>query len=732
MNRLFLLLVVIICCVKNSYSQVSIIPLPEKTEFSEGGFLLSPKCVMYTNEKNASNFNYLRDRLISVTKFPLSRVYSHPADNYITLLLDENANIPEEGYNIKISGKGVLITASSRSGIFYGIQTILQLLPPSVYSGRTTGLEKWVIPFAYIEDKPRFAYRGLMLDVSRTFFDTKTIKEHLEWLAYHKINKFHWHLSDDNGWRVEIKKYPLLTEKGAWRGDNEVLMPAFGSGSERYGGYYTQEEIKDIVSFAAERFIEIIPEIELPGHSRAVTASYPEVGCSGKDTTLSVQGEGKNVWCVGKESNFQMLENIVKELVKLFPSKYIHIGGDEVNYESWLNCPDCKALMEKRGMQEPEELLNYFVRRMESILEKHGRHMAGWDEILDGGKLNSKSRVYAWRSIDKGIESAKKGQPTIMQPGSYCYLDMKQSAVERGHMWAGIIPLEKSYSLDPCPSAALSSEESRLIDGVQGGLWTELLGRPPRFIDYQIYPRIVALAEVGWTRKDLKNWDDFYKRLTKYHYERMFHMGIAFRVPPPEVVYEEGSIRVKTPYPWAIVRYTSDETEPDYFSPLYKGEIFTDHPLKYRFATFYKDLLHSPVITVSNVSPVYQKIPFIIETSLSFAKNFPLTNLMDNNPSTYARTSERLRKGDYITFVFDRAVSTKRIFVSTGIPSIDFYYVTDGFVEYSYDGFNYIKGENFTDGKAVILPSQPVKSVRIMVNRPNDARTAAFQELKIE
>ena len=209
-------------------------------------------------------------------------------------------------------------------------------------------------------------------------------------------------------------------------------------------------------------------------------------------------------------------------------------------------------------------------------------------------------------------------------------------------------------------------------------------------------------------------------------------MGIAFRVPPPEVVYEEGSIRVKPPYPWAIVRYTSNETTPDYFSPLYKGEIFTDHPLKYRFATFYKDLLHSPVITVSNVNPVYQKIPFIIETSLSFTKNFPLTNLMDNNPATYARTSERLRKGDYITFVFDRAVSTKRIFVPTGIPSIDFYYVTDGFVEYSYDGFNYIKGENFTDGKAVILPSQPVKSVRIMINSPNDAHTAVFQELKIE
>lgn len=732
MARFFLLIVMFSGISIISYGQRSVIPQPVKVEYLDGNFSLNSSCVIYTNEKSNFSLNYLREKLVKATGFPFLISGFLPENNYIILMLDPDSDLPEEGYRLEINSKGVAVTASSSSGLFYGIQTLLQLLPPSVYSGRITGTEEWTLKYSNIYDKPRFPYRGLMLDVSRTFYDIKSVKQHLEWLAYHKINKFHWHLTDDNGWRIEIKRYPLLTEKGAWRGDNELLKPAYGSGPGRYGGYYTQEEIRDVVAFAAERFIEVIPEIELPGHSRAVIVTYPEAGCSGRDTTLSVQGEEKNVWCVGKESNYLMLENIIKEVAKLFPSKYIHIGGDEVNFNSWLNCPDCKSIMKKNGFGKPQELQNYFAKRVESILAKYGKYMAGWDEIQEGGKLDKNSMVYAWRSIDKGIESVKKGYPTVMQPSAFCYLDMKQSPIERGHNWAGIVTLEKSYSLEPIADKGLSQEEAALIKGVQGGLWAELLIRPARFSEYQIYPRIAAIAEVGWSEPGLRNWEEFNKKLGKEHYERLFQMGINFRVPPPEAVYEDGAISVKAPFPWSVVRYSCSDTDPERTSPVYKGEIFTDSPLKYRFATFYNDFLRSPVVSVSNVAPVYQKIPFIIETSISFTKNNPVTNLMDSNPVTYSRTSEKLRKGDYITFVFDKGVTTKKITVLTGIPSIDFYYVTDGVVEFSYDGVSYLSGGPLVYGKAEILPEKPVKSVRIMVNSPNDAHTAAFQDLRIE
>ncbi|NCB20178.1 MAG: beta-N-acetylhexosaminidase, partial [Bacteroidia bacterium] len=466
---------------------------------------------------------------------------------------------------------------------------------------------------------------------------------------HHKINKFHWHLTDDNGWRIEVKKYPKLTELGAWRGENEVLRPSFGSGNERYGGFYTQKEIKEIVAYAAERHIEIIPEIDLPGHSRAVTASYPEVGCDGNDNSVSVQGEAQNVWCVGKENNFKMLENIIKEVAALFPSKYFHIGGDEVNYDAWDNCPHCQALMKEKGMEKHEELLNYFVRRMETIVEKQGKHMAGWDEILDGGELKPESMVYAWRSVAKGIESVKKGQPTVMLPGEYCYYDMKQSPAERGHNWAGIVTLEKAYSLDPVATANLDENQSKLVLGVQGALWAELFGYPARFMEYQAYPRIAALAEVGWTQPQNKGFEDFSRRLSSAHFERLFQMGIAFRMDPPKAVYTNGAILVTAPYSWAVVRYTTDESEPTMYSPVYRGEIITDKAHKFRFATFYKDEIKSVSIQPENASYSYISPATTIETSMNENSRFPISNVTDYKHNTYFRTATRVNAGDHFT-----------------------------------------------------------------------------------
>ena len=713
-------------------AQTTIVPKPNKTVIGEGYFQLNENCTIHSNEKSSSNLNYLKNKLVKATGFAFSETKALTSINFISLDFSDGYNIPNEGYLLNISKSGITITASSSSGIFYGIQSLLQLLPPTIYSGRATGHELWRVPVLSIEDSPRFSYRGMMLDVSRTFFDFETVKKYIDWMSYHKINTFHWHLTDDNGWRIEIKKYPELTNKGAWRGPNEVLSAAFGSGNKRYGGFYTQNQIKEIVAYAAERHIEIIPEIDLPGHSKAVTASYPEVVCAGKDNSVSVQGEGKNVWCVGKESNYKMLENIIKELSKLFPSKHIHIGGDEVNFSAWKSCPDCQALMAKEGMKEPVELLNYFVRRMEKIVEKHGKHMAGWDEILDGGVLKPDTRVYAWRSVAKGIQSVKKGQPTIMQPGPYCYFDMKQSPEDRGHNWAGLVSTEKSYSLDPVGTAELTPEESKLIVGVQGALWTELLGSPPRFIDYQTYPRLAAIAEVGWTNQELRSWPDFNDRLAKNHFERMYQMGIAFRVPPPSVMFENGALKAEAPFPWLVVRYTMDESDPTPYSLIYKGEIFTDKPTTFRFATFYRDELLSLIVKASNVEYEYQKPEYEIETSIEINRSTPLANLYDYKRSTYIRSRERLKAGDYFTYKFKQPVFTKRITVETGIPNISFYPVTDGYVEYSYNGKDFIKGDELVNGAAIIYPKEAVLAVRIQVTAPNDGPSAAFQKLKID
>ena len=718
-------------------AQVTIIPKPNKIQVRKDNFTLSSSTVIYSNEKNSENLSYMQGFLKDATKFSFEQQKHSPSKNYIILDLSKSCDIPEEGYTLEVTREGITIKGSTEAGIFYGIQSLFQMLPPTIYSGNPTGHEIWTVQGVAIQDSPRYGYRGMHLDVSRTFFDVNTVKKFINWMSFHKMNKFHWHLTDDNGWRIEIKKYPKLTELGAWRGENEVLSPSFSSGKQRYGGFYTQKEVKEIVDYAAQRHIEIIPEIDLPGHSRAVTAAYPEVGCDGENNSLSVQGEGQNVWCVGKEQNFKMLDNIIKEVAALFPSKYFHIGGDEVNYDYWDHCPNCQALMKEKGMEKHEELLNYFVRRMESILEKHDKHMAGWDEILDGGDLKPQTIVYAWRSVAKGIESVTKGQPTIMMPGEYCYFDMKQSPAERGHNWAGIVTLEKVYSLDPTSkivwaTSQITTEQQSLILGVQGGLWAELFGRPARFMEYQAYPRIAALAEVGWTEPENKELNEFKYRLSTAHFERMYQMGIEFRMDPPKVVYINGSIMVTAPYPWAIVRYTTDESEPTMLSSLYRGEIITDRAQKFRFATFYKDQIKSISVKPENANYTYLKPVTIIETSMTGSEKFPINNVTDYNFNSYFRSDSKIKAGDYFTYIFESPVKANRITVETGIPNITFYGVTDGYAEFSYDGVNYTGRTEIELNTAVLYPKEAVKSVRIIATTPNDGPILALQDLRIE
>lgn len=712
--------------------QLNLIPKPQSVCIGSGKFVINGN----TTIKGNSDFavKYLSDKIKSSSGIDV-RESSSALENFIQIDVNSQSGLKREGYRLQITPEYIKIEANDNAGAFYGVQTLLQLMPASVY-GEASGWEKWEVPCVKIEDYPRFGYRGAGLDVSRTFFPIETIYNFIDWISYHKINTFHWHLTDDNGWRVEIKKYPLLTQKGAWRGPDEVLPPSYGSGNKRYGGFYTQDEIKKVVKYASDRNITIIPEIDMPGHSKAVIHTYPEVGCTNENKQMSVNGEVNNVWCVGNEKSYIMIENIVKELVALFPSKMIHLGGDEVNMDNWKSCPSCQALMKKMGMKEEIELLNYFVRRMEKIVNKHGRVLVGWDEIIKGGDLQPSTVVYGWGSMKRGANAVRKGQPTVFLPGQYCYLDMKQSEYERGHNWAAIVTLDSTYKIDPIKMNDFTPEQEKLVLGVQGNLWCELLDRPARFMEYQFFPRLCALSEAGWTNPENKDYDDFYYRLTKTHYDRLYNMGIAFRLPFPDVKYENNTLKVKLPYEWAVVRYTADGTEPDATSNIYTGDIVTFEPEKFRFATFYRDYNKSISVGASNIELYNYITPKVsIESSYDaeYTNNrFPVSNITSYDFKKYWRINRRSQTGDYVLYTFEQPVECSKITVETGIPNITFYSVTDGYVEYSYNGKDFIKGEEFVYGTAVIEPKDRVKAVKIVFTGMSDALITAFQNLKIE
>ena len=711
-------------------AETNLIPLPQQMQVENGSFTFDNNVSISGNAEFEMNF--LKEKLSKAAGLTLEK---GDGKKTVNIQVDPSVQMKGEGYRLNVAPDKISIVAPDNAGAFYGVQTLLQLMPEGIYS-EEKNVGKIKVPCVSIEDWPRFGYRGAGLDVSRTFFPLETVYDMLDWISYHKLNTFHWHITDDNGWRIEIKKYPLLTEKGAWRGPDEVLPPSYGSGNKRYGGFYTQEEIKEVVKYAAERNITIIPELDLPGHSKAVIACYPEVGCTNINKTMSVNGEVNNIWCVGNEKTYEMIDDIVAELVEIFPSQLIHLGGDEVNFDNWKNCPHCQAFMRKMGMKHETELQNYFVRRMEKIVNKYGRTLVGWEEIIKGGDLEPSTVVFGWGSNKRAASAVLKGQPTVFLPAPYCYMDMKQSELERGHNWAAIVTLDSTYKLDPLKMNNFTPEQEKLVLGVQANLWTELLNRPERFLEYQFFPRLCALAEVAWTEAELKNYDCFYDRLTKTHYNRLHNMGIKFRLPYPEVVYENGKLVADAPYEGAVIRYTTDAGEPSANSEIYKGAIETAEPEKYRFATFYKDCNQSIAVGASNIE-LYNYLTPEVEIESSYkesetAKGFPVSNITTYNMDKYWRVNRRSNTGDYVLYTFKEPVECSKITVETGIPNITFYSCTEGHIEYSYNGTDFIKGDDFVLGISSFEPQEKVKAVKIVFTGMSDALITAFQNLRIE
>ena len=609
--------------------QKALIPLPVSAAYGTESFTINEKTTIFCTKEAKEEAKKLQKMLKPATGYSL-KLSSKDKGNSIRLSINKGIGLPAEGYQLHADSKGISITGADAAGLYWGCQTLRQLLPAQIYQNSKQNNIVWSVGQADIKDYPRFGWRGMMLDCSRQFFSADFVKQYIDWLAAHKINIFHWHLTDDQGWRIEIKKYPLLTQKGAWRGPNEVLQPSFGSGDNRYGGYYTQKEIKEIVRYAAERHVNILPEVDIPGHSRAVTASYPETLCQSGDTSRSVQGEKQNVWCAGREENFKMLDDIFGEVAKLFPFAYIHIGGDEVNKNYWSSCQRDQQLMKEMGMTSVDQIQNYFIKRVQTIITQKGKKMLGWNEILEGGKLDSETGVMAWTGVDAGIEAAQKGHPVIMLPGSYCYFDMSQARGERGHWWAGIVSLERVYSFDPLNNQQLSAEENSRIFGVQAALWSEYLDRPARYVEYQSYPRICAIAEVGWTPQAQRQWTDFNQRVTSNHFHRLANMDIKFRVPTATATFSKGEVTIAEPYTGATIRYTTDASEPTSTSTLYAQPFKCPSLELLRTKVYFNDTLSSNIVAGAEPQPFASWDASTIGTEWKTVE-YPLTDVLYSN-----------------------------------------------------------------------------------------------------
>ncbi len=538
------LLLVMSGCSKKQGDSVPVIPVPLKVELQEGSFKLGPDTKIYYDvgtPRVEQAAKWLQEKLRRVTGLPLPMEVTPALPEQVTAIHFERSRYTElgkSGYQLVADSSRVRIRAMDGAGMFYAAQTLLQLLPPEVFSDSLqTGID-WELPAVHITDLPRFPWRGAHLDVSRHFFPKEFIKRYIDILAMHKLSFFHWHLTDDQGWRIEIKKYPKLTSVGAWRVERPGVPwnerePQQEGETPTYGGFYTQEDIREIVAYAESRFITIVPEIEMPAHAVAALAAYPQFSCTGGPFTVMPGGYWPitNIFCAGKDSTFTFLEDVLDEVAQLFPGKYIHIGGDEAFKDNWETCADCQKRIREEGLKDEAELQSYFIRRIEKILLARGKRLIGWDEILEGG-LAPEATVMSWRGTRGGIEAAKSGHDVVMSPTSHCYFDYYQGKYAEPPAFGNFLPLEKVYEFEPIPDE-LNKDQRWHILGAQANLWTEYMPTTEQ-VEYMLLPRIAALAEVVWSAKEKRDLADFRSRLN-VQFDRYVAAGYTFRVPPPGV-----------------------------------------------------------------------------------------------------------------------------------------------------------------------------------------------------
>jgi hexosaminidase len=576
---------------------VPVIPVPVRTEKIQGTFTLPRTLqIRYSDHDLAFTAGYLKDFYTSVTNRNVETMYGSNVSGKgtVILTLDTTLRLNEE-YRLKVDKRQITVSAKSPQGVFYGIQTLSQLIYSGVKSGR-----RLHIACLQIVDYPRFPWRGLHLDVSRHFFDKEFIKKYIDLLALLKMNTFHWHLVDDQGWRIEIKKYPRLTEVGAWRVDHEDLpwneRPLQQPGEKAtYGGFYSQDDIREIVAYAAQRFVTVVPEIEMPAHVSSALAAYPEYSC--KQVPISVPSGGiwpcVNIYCAGNDSTFMFLQDVLSEVMELFPSKYIHIGGDEADKTEWKQCPKCQERIAKEGLKDEEELQSYFIRRIDKFLTENGRILVGWDEILQGG-LAQNATVMSWRGTEGGIDAARMKHNAVMTPETHCYLDHYQSLDRDVEPLAigGFTSLEKVYSYEPVP-AVLTEERVRYILGAQGNVWTEYMPVSSH-VEYMVLPRAIALSEVVWSPASEKDYGGFLQRLEN-QLDLLQKKGYNYYVPTVEGLPDTTNISdtvevaMTNPYPFGEIHYTMDGSVPSPGSPKYREPFYLSMDAMVKAAIFLRN-----------------------------------------------------------------------------------------------------------------------------------------------
>ena len=685
-------------------TEIAIIPQPLSLIQHENSFKIKSSTVLvYEAEELAPLVTYVQEYLaVKVAE-------QTPANNYISLALDKS--LAEEEYSLSVSNESVKIVAGGYGGAFNGVQTLFQLLPSKVYTKQMRLPVE--VQSCEVKDKPKYAYRGFMLDVARTFMEKENVLRYIDYLAYHKINKLHWHLTDDQGWRIEIKSYPELAKIAGYRGGDSPVKSSYGKFDEKYGGYYTQEEIKEVVAYAAVRNIEVIPEIDLPGHSQALLRVHPEMLCNYTNDELAENGnyDSRNVICATKENNYKILEEILSEICALFPSPFFHIGGDEVRLAQWKKCPDCSAWLKRKGYTNGYKLEDMFILRIQTILAKYGKNPGVWNEAAFGGGLSKKALVYGWKSPKVCKEVMMKGYRTIFMPQQFFYFDMAQSAQEPGAKWGGSFDIRRVYSFD-FVKEGFTPEEAACVEGFEAPYWSEIFlsqggDKSIDFIEYQTFPRLCALAEQGWGKNGGGEWQEFHNRLYTRHYDRMTDMGLNFRITPPTVKYEEGKLSVEK-IDNGTIFYRKDGSNR---VRKYSGAFSTKVPGQYIFWSEYRGVKSPEVAHKSRYKTIQPKVT--LTSSIPENPKFGYARIADyyNN----IRTTRTCHKGDWILYEFEKPVECRAIEFYAGNYHTAKRTIEKGYLEVSEDGKVFERVADLEYGIAKLYNPRPIKAARIIV-----------------
>ena len=581
---------------------LQVIPKPLEVKESKGSFNLSSNTVILADKNSINLASYTQDflRMSTGYAFPV-KSYADKSRAKPDAIILQQAKLSEdlgvEGYKLSVTQNGVVIRAESQAGLFYGVQTLKQLLPLRIKRREVVkDVGVWTIPCVEITDKPRFEWRGLMIDSSRTFQSVEYLKKTIELMAMYKMNVFHWHLTDDQGWRLEIKKYPKLTRKGA-------RFPTKWNQPESYQGYYTQDEVRDLVAYAQARNITIVPEIEMPGHTLGVLTCYPELSCTGGPFEIHpfTKGPGihKDIFCAGNEKSFEFLENVLKEVIELFPSEYVHVGGDEAPKHRWRQCAKCQQRIKDENLRNEHALQSYFINRMGKFLEKHNKKFMGWNEILGAG-LSEKAAIMSWQGMRGGYSAAKSGRKAVMSPTTYCYFDYSYRSIST----------QKAYQFEPIPED-FNPKYAKNILGIQANFWSHL-DREPHLVDKQLWPRLISIAERGWVERSVRDWDDFSRRLGT-QLDRLHMMDVKFY--PPNLVglkldrafVDQTTAGVINTSKVMDIHYTLDGSEPTISSPLYTKPIVLKKSTTVKAKGFLPDGRTTQLLTGSYKKQSYRK-----------------------------------------------------------------------------------------------------------------------------